>query len=326
MEESLVSVCVITYNSATTVEQTLESIYDQTYNNIELVISDDCSIDETIEVCRSWLDRNRDRFANVKLLLSEHNTGTTRNLNRCCRAAMGKWIKPIAGDDLLKPIAIDTFLKYCNDNACDVCVSTLDFFGDPIQASKKEIYYTSFYEKYSKLSQREKYKLLLSECLLPMPGMLISKKLLNDVNYSDETYAFAEEWPLYMKIFDAGVDIPYFPGKLVCYRCGNNTLSQGSNYDNSIKGASYHSAALKVTEDNYKFYKRYRRPRLFKAFRFIDVCNNDIMYKTYMLSSKKNKSKFSSFTINVLKYINPRLYINKIKSICGRNDNLRGSK
>ena len=51
----LVSVVVITYNSAKFVIETLESVKSQTYKNIELIISDDCSTDDTVERCRLWL-------------------------------------------------------------------------------------------------------------------------------------------------------------------------------------------------------------------------------------------------------------------------------
>ena len=64
----LVSVIVITYNSSKFVLETLESIYNQTYSNIELIISDDCSSDETINICQNWLYKNKNRFKNIELI------------------------------------------------------------------------------------------------------------------------------------------------------------------------------------------------------------------------------------------------------------------
>jgi alpha-1,3-rhamnosyltransferase len=55
----LVSIVIITYNSAKYVLETLESVKAQTYEKIELVISDDCSTDDTVEVCRDGLKRIR---------------------------------------------------------------------------------------------------------------------------------------------------------------------------------------------------------------------------------------------------------------------------
>ena len=67
----LVSVSVITYNSSKTVLETLESVKTQTYPNIELIISDDCSPDNTVEVCREWIEQNKERFVRIEILAAE---------------------------------------------------------------------------------------------------------------------------------------------------------------------------------------------------------------------------------------------------------------
>ncbi len=68
MKTPLVSVCIITYNSAKFVVEALESIKSQTYKNIELIISDDCSTDNTIELCKQWISDNGKCFVNCELL------------------------------------------------------------------------------------------------------------------------------------------------------------------------------------------------------------------------------------------------------------------
>ena len=57
----LVSIIVITYNSAKFVLETLESAKAQTYQNIELIISDDGSTDNTVQICREWLKNNEEQ-------------------------------------------------------------------------------------------------------------------------------------------------------------------------------------------------------------------------------------------------------------------------
>jgi alpha-1,3-rhamnosyltransferase len=54
-QKPLVSVVIITYNSSKYVLETLESAKAQTYQNIELIVSDDCSTDDTVEKCREWI-------------------------------------------------------------------------------------------------------------------------------------------------------------------------------------------------------------------------------------------------------------------------------
>ena len=91
----LVSVVVITYNSAQYVLETLNSIKEQSYSNIELIISDDCSKDKTVEICRDWLAKNKEKFVRTELITVEKNTGTSANINRGIKASKGKWIKSI---------------------------------------------------------------------------------------------------------------------------------------------------------------------------------------------------------------------------------------
>ena len=108
----LVSVPVVTYNSSKYVLETLESIKAQTYQNIELIVSDDCSTDDTVEICRKWIEENANRFVRTELITSPTNTGISANLNRAEAACRGEWVKPIAGDDLLLPDCIDICVNY----------------------------------------------------------------------------------------------------------------------------------------------------------------------------------------------------------------------
>ena len=304
----LVSVCVIAFNSARTIVETLNSIYNQSYGNLELIISDDFSTDATIEVCRNWLGKHADRFTNVQIVTIDHNTGTTANLNRGCRAAKGEWIKMIAADDLLKPLAIRRYIDYCKKNDVAVCVSCIEFFGDNLIVEAKKSKYLDFFNKYKNLSREGRYNLLLYSCILPMPGMFISKQLLENINYADESYAFSEEWPLYMKIFDSGFDIPYFEEELVKYRNEAYCLSSGGIFDKSQHGLLYQRASEKVFMSNDKFYKEYRRPRLLRKMKLYRVWCADLSYKIQSYRYVENPSVFIKIKIIILRIINPVSY------------------
>ena len=107
----LVTVCVLTYESSDFVLETLESIKNQTYGNIQLIISDDSSKDSTVSVCQAWLERNMDRFASARIITAESNTGVTANCNRAVKNAEGRWIKLLAGDDILWHDALETLVS-----------------------------------------------------------------------------------------------------------------------------------------------------------------------------------------------------------------------
>ena len=71
----LVSVVVLAYRSADTIIETLESIKKQTYPQIELIVTDDCSPDNTVEVVESWMRDNKGCLSDMKLVTTKKNTG-----------------------------------------------------------------------------------------------------------------------------------------------------------------------------------------------------------------------------------------------------------
>jgi len=102
-KNELVSVVIVTYNSAKYVLETLDSIRTQTYDNIELIITDDCSTDNTIYVCEEWLKENKNHFERTLVLLAEKNQGIAANCNKGIKQAQGKYLKMISGDDYISP-------------------------------------------------------------------------------------------------------------------------------------------------------------------------------------------------------------------------------
>lgn len=95
MKKPLVSVCIPAYNSAIYIKKTMESVLSQKYENIELVVVDDCSRDNTVEVVRSVDDPR------VRLVQNTDNLGMTGNWNKCLAEAKGDYIKLICADDIL---------------------------------------------------------------------------------------------------------------------------------------------------------------------------------------------------------------------------------
>ena len=77
--EPLVSILVVTYNSSKTIEETLESAKNQTYGPIEVIISDDHSTDDTVEICEKWIEKNENRFTNSKVISASENNKSVQS-------------------------------------------------------------------------------------------------------------------------------------------------------------------------------------------------------------------------------------------------------
>lgn len=91
----LVSVCIPAYNNAGYIKETIDSVLNQTYPNIELVICDDKSKDDTVSVIESIED------SRIKLYKNEKNLGMSGNWNKCLSKCSGEFIKLICADDML---------------------------------------------------------------------------------------------------------------------------------------------------------------------------------------------------------------------------------
>lgn len=110
MKEPLVSVCIPAYNNAAYIKETIDSILNQTYQNIELIIADDQSKDNTVEVIKSIKD---DR---IRLYENEKNLGMSGNWNHCLKLCQGEFIKLICADDMLAKDAIEKEAKALIEN------------------------------------------------------------------------------------------------------------------------------------------------------------------------------------------------------------------
>lgn len=98
--EPLVSVCIPAYNNAEYIKDTIDSILNQTYQNIELVIVDDNSKDNTYELIQEIGDER------IKLYHNDKNLGMSGNWNRCLSLCTGKYAKLVCADDILSPDAL----------------------------------------------------------------------------------------------------------------------------------------------------------------------------------------------------------------------------
>ena len=112
----IISIVVISYNAEKLIEETLNSIKSQTYKNIELIITDDCSKDDTFNVAKKWCEENSIRFVNTICVQTIGNKGIPHNINNGIRYAQGKYIKVIAADDLLVDTFIQDMYNFCEEN------------------------------------------------------------------------------------------------------------------------------------------------------------------------------------------------------------------
>lgn len=301
----LVSICIISYNSAKTIVDTLNSAKIQSYSNIEVVVSDDCSVDNTVELCQKWANEHTD--ISMQIVTTEKNTGVSGNLNRALKAAKGDWLKIMAADDVLFDYSIQCYVDYVISNSKEVVVSKLHFFGNNTENIKiKKKYYNAYYNKYSKLSPKEQYKLMLQECLMPMPGFFISNRLLQEIGYIDERYPFGEEWPTYITIMKLGYEIPYIDVELIGYRCED--VSLGSDANNRLN--------IRVFKDTVKYFYECRRQLMIENGFYLKAWGQTLDFKTETIRYySTNRTFIEQLKIIIFMLLNPFNYSRVVRKL-----------
>jgi glycosyltransferase involved in cell wall biosynthesis len=232
----LVSIIVLTYNSSKFITEALDSIRDQTYKDIELIISDDCSIDNTVDLCRLWLQSNKEYFVRAEILQVDKNTGIPANCNRGVKAAKGNWVKMLAGDDLLVSSCIEDNIKFMYRSDYKFIFSNVEIFNEwndynvniERQNSKKK--HSNFY----KLNAREQFlHLLLKGNPMFAPSMFFNRDVLLKIGGFDEK-STNEDSPLYLLATKSGYKLGYFEKVTVKYRVHRQSHREKYRSDEAI--------------------------------------------------------------------------------------------
>lgn len=220
-ELPLVSVPVITFNSAKTVIETLESIKDQTYPNIELIISDDCSTDDTVKLCREWVEKNKERFVRTEIITVGKNTGVAANNNRVEAACRGDWVKGIAGDDILLPNCVQDGMDYVAEHP-----DTIYLFGrhEAFGASQERCDEVNGYFDYSFFTmtpEKQLHQLIFKGNCVPATTAFYHRERAKATGVTnDERIPLLEDWPKWINLLRMGVKFHFIDKVLVKYRVG----------------------------------------------------------------------------------------------------------
>jgi glycosyltransferase involved in cell wall biosynthesis len=215
MDKPLVTVCVITYNSSKFILETLDSIKAQTYGNIELIVSDDCSTDNTVSICQEWINKNTKYFKRCCIDHGEINRGIPANCNKGIKQCFGEWVKLIAGDDILAPTCIEDLVNAISEEK-DIIVGQIQaFYIHNDNVKKAQFISNKRIPFFSKTAERQ-HKILLINSFNFSPGAFVRRKLYDRIGLYDEKYPMIEDLPFWLKATKSGVKI-YFCNHIVVY-------------------------------------------------------------------------------------------------------------
>ena len=132
-DDELISIIMPTYNSSATIEESINSVLNQTYTRWELIITDDCSKDDTEMVVKKYNDKRiiYERF--------EHNQGVSAARNNSINLASGRYIAFLDSDDIWSPHKLSRQLRFMRENCIGFSYTHYRQFVDDVDNCGKEI-------------------------------------------------------------------------------------------------------------------------------------------------------------------------------------------
>lgn len=229
-----VSVAIISYNSEDTVIETLNSVLQQSYGakNIELVISDDCSSDNTTTLISSWVDLHQKSFKRIKFIRHSINNGVSKNCNSAWRACTCEWIKTIAADDILLNNCISDNVEYIKENLEIKVLFSMMIAFDAETLLPLGRYPVESRFNFFKMNALEQYNILLMNSFNFAPSSFINREALSSVGYADERFRLIEDLPLWLKFTSASIPLRLMKKETVKYRIGNSLTSNSERFVN----------------------------------------------------------------------------------------------
>lgn len=207
-----VSVIMPSYNSSAYIKESIYSVLNQTHKNIELIIVDDCSSDNTIEIIKKIND-NR-----IKLFLNEKNEGAAFSRNVALRESTGDYIAFLDADDLWAKHKVENQLKYMIKNNINFCYTPY-FLVDEKGTNQGEIFFGP-----KKITHKMFKRINYIGCLTVMYKKEIYPNLsIPPIIKKRNDYA------LWLKISKVS-DCYLFDDTLSMYRKQKNSLSSGSKF------------------------------------------------------------------------------------------------
>ncbi len=157
VDKPLISIITVVFNGEKHLEETIQSVINQTYDNVEYVIIDGGSIDGTLDIIKKYEDK-------IDYWASEKDAGIYDAMNKGLQLVAGEYIGILNADDFYEPSALKKSIELIKDNDADYSVAKVQYVNtkniiSPIfPLEKNKIYQEMFYPHISAFISRKAYK------------------------------------------------------------------------------------------------------------------------------------------------------------------------
>lgn len=238
MNSPLVTVLCLCYNHARFVAEAIDSVFAQTYQPIQLIVVDDGSADNSVQIIEQSL---RDHHG-VLFLKHAHNHGYCASLNEALRHAKGEFIIDLAGDDVLLPQRVESGVAELNRSGERYGVSFSDAML--INESGEYLGLHSINFPHATIPTGEVYAALINRYFICPPTMMFRRSVVERIGGYDESLAF-EDFDFLIRA-SRDCYFTYSRQPLVKRRIVDNSMSALQFKRNSPQRWSTYQVCLKI--------------------------------------------------------------------------------
>lgn len=221
MDQPLVSVVVISYNQAHFINQMLDSLKSQTYSNWQLIVADDASQDNSVEVFKNWLHENK---VSAKEIFHTKNTGLATVLNEAITLCNGEYVKFIAADDYLHPECLEKSVQCLEEKGKEYGMVHTDTFC--VDENSNFLPDFADFNVSGIVPPLEFRELLLINNRISAPTALMRTDVVKETGEYHSKF-LVEDYQRWLKISEKYF-IAYIPEKLTYYRWHPNNISKST--------------------------------------------------------------------------------------------------
>lgn len=218
MEQPLVSVVCLCYNHAAFVKEAVQSAMEQTYPNIELILVDDASSDNSAAV----IEELKAKYPSIKTILLKENAGNCRAFNQGYALSRGEYLIDLAADDILLPERIAKGVEFFRQAPPDVGVIFSD--AQLISESGEPLYLHSDRFPHTDIPQGDIYLDLIESYFICSPTMMFRRSVIDDLGGYDELLAY-EDFDFWIRS-SRNFKYAYSPKVTVKKRVVKNSMSK----------------------------------------------------------------------------------------------------
>lgn len=272
----LVSVIIPNYNRKLIINKAIKSVLEQSYNNIELIIIDDGSIDNSYEYLK-------DKYQQEKriILLKITHSGVSAARNKAIKIAKGKWIAFLDSDDFFHLDKIAKQIKYLQENPnYKICHSEEIWFKNQVRINPKK--------KHLKIGG-DIFKRSVELCSISISTVIIHQDIIEDIGLFDENLPACEDYDYWLRV-TAKYKILFLPEYLTT-KFGGHADQLSQKYYAMDRFRIYALAKIieagNLTKEQYEFARNILQKKLMIFLQGAKKHNNLEEYNEY--SSKYAK-------------------------------------